>query len=241
MFMCATWLFNSAWAGPPFVTDDPEPVEYQHWEVNYALSETWGDGTASAGLPSVDINYGVLPNVQLHVQPRYAYERTTTDRRFGIDDTEVGVKYRFFNVEQDDSTFMIGIYPMHQLPTGDTSLGASRGNGQSFLPIWVQRNTEKWTMYGGTGYRINPGQGNQNSVYVGGTALYQASPSLLIGGEVFHETANLVNGDSATSFNLGGSYNLSRDYNLLFSAGKGLGISTSSNRLSLYSALQVLY
>ena len=21
-----------AWAGPPFVTDDPEPVEYRHWE-----------------------------------------------------------------------------------------------------------------------------------------------------------------------------------------------------------------
>ena len=22
-----------AWGGPPFVTDDPDPVEYQHWEV----------------------------------------------------------------------------------------------------------------------------------------------------------------------------------------------------------------
>ena len=25
-----------AWAGPPFTTDDPEPVEYQHWEVYLA-------------------------------------------------------------------------------------------------------------------------------------------------------------------------------------------------------------
>ena len=25
-----------AFAGPPYITDDPEPVEYQHWEVYFA-------------------------------------------------------------------------------------------------------------------------------------------------------------------------------------------------------------
>ena len=24
---------QKSFAGPPFVTDDPEPVEYKHWEV----------------------------------------------------------------------------------------------------------------------------------------------------------------------------------------------------------------
>jgi hypothetical protein len=241
MLICATWLFNSAWAGPPFVTDDPEPVKYQHWEVNYALTETWGDGTASAGVPIVDINYGATPNVQLHVQPQYSYERTVTDRRFGVDDTQIGIKYRFLNIEQADSSFMVGVYPMLQVPTGDKSLGANRGQWQSFLPLWIQGNVEKWTMYGGSGYQINPGQGNQNSVYVGGVALYQATPFLQIGGEVFHVTPNVVDGNSTTSFNLGGVYNLSQDYNLLFSAGKGLNNFPSPNQLSIYSALQVLY
>jgi hypothetical protein len=27
-------------AGPPFVTDDPEPVEYGHWEINNAVVGT---------------------------------------------------------------------------------------------------------------------------------------------------------------------------------------------------------
>ena len=241
VFVGTVCLFNFAWAGPPFVTDDPEPVEYQHWEVNYALMETWGDGTASVNLPSVDINYGVVPNIQLHVQPRYSYEMTANNRRFGIDDTEVGVKYRFFNREQDGSSVMLGMYPLYQLPTGDNSLGSSRGKGQSFLPIWAQRNTEKWTIYGGTGYRINPSQGYRNSVYVGGTILYQASASLSIGGEIFHETPIMIDGDSIAGFNLGGSYSLSRDYNVLFSAGRGMGTSILSNQLSIYSALQVLY
>jgi hypothetical protein len=26
-------LSSSALAGPPFVTDDPEPVDYLHWEL----------------------------------------------------------------------------------------------------------------------------------------------------------------------------------------------------------------
>jgi len=61
----ATFVLDSAWAGPPFVTDDPEPVEHQHWEVNYALTKSWREGEASAGIPSIDINYGIVPNVQL--------------------------------------------------------------------------------------------------------------------------------------------------------------------------------
>jgi hypothetical protein len=234
-------IFNSAWAGPPFITDDPEPVKYQHLEVNYAVSKTWRQGSASAGLPSIDINYGISPNMQLHALPRYSYERTTTGRHFGIDDTEVGVKYRFLNIEQGDSSIMVGIYPMFQIPTGDTRLGPSRGKDQSFLPLWLQRNSEKWTIYGGTGYRFNPGTGNKNSVFLGGVALYQATLSLQLGGEVFHETPDVVDGESTTGFNLGGSYNLANDYNLLFSAGKGLKNVSSTNQLSVYSALQVLY
>ena len=60
-------LVNSAWAGPPFITDDPEPVKYQHWEVNYAVSKTWRQGSGAAGLPSVDINYGIFTDMQLHI------------------------------------------------------------------------------------------------------------------------------------------------------------------------------
>ena len=240
LIIAAEATINSAWAGPPFVTDDPEPVKYRQWEVNYAATETWRQGAASAGLPVIDANYGVLPDMQLHVQPQYSYERTMNDKRFGVDDTQIGVKYRFLNIGQEDSGWMVGIYPMLQVPTGDTRLGPSRGRRQSFLPLWIQRNSDRWTIYGGTGYRINPGADNKNSLFTGITALYQFTRSLQLGGEVFHETPDVVGGESATGFNLGGSYNLGPDYNLLFSAGRGLN-NVSSNRLSIYVALQVLY
>ena len=88
---------QSAWARPPFITDDPEPLEPQHWEINYAVSKSWRQEEASAAIPSIDINYGAAANVQLHIQPRYSFEKTASDSHFGIDDTEVGIKYRLIH------------------------------------------------------------------------------------------------------------------------------------------------
>jgi hypothetical protein len=237
------WFFTPGyvWAGPPFVTDDPEPVEHKRWEINYAISKSWRQGDASAGIPSVDINYGIVPNVQLHLQPRYSYERTGHDARYGIDDTEIGVKYRFLNFEHGDSSLMVGIYPIHLLPTGDIRLGPDRRQGKLFLPLWIQRNVGRWTYYGGPGYRINPGTGNKNSIFVGGTALYRATQSLQIGVEAFHETPDSVGGPSTTRFNLGGIYVSSHAYNLLFSAGRGISNVSSTNQFSFYLALQAHY
>jgi hypothetical protein len=232
---------HSAWAGPPFVTDDPEPVAHRHWEVNYAITKSWRQGEASAGMPSVDINYGIVPNIQLHVQPRYSYEKSTEGARYGIDDTEIGVKYRFLHIEHDDSSLMVGIYPIYLMPTGDTKLGPDRRSGKLLLPLWIQRDIGRWTYYGGPAYRINPGTGNKNSVFVGGTALYKATQSLQIGGEIFHETPDSVGGPRTTGFNLGGTYTLNHDYNLLFSAGKGLSNVSATNQFSFYLALQAHY
>lgn len=232
---------NSVWAGPPFITDDPEPIESQHWEVNYAASKSWRQGERSAAIPSVDINYGALPNVQLHIQPRYSYESSITDSHFGIDDTEVGIKYRFLNIQHGNFSFMVGTYPMLQLPTGDIKLGPNRGKIQSFLPLWLQSKVDKWTIYGGMGYRINPGSNNKNSSFLGVTTLYQVTHDLQLGFEVFHESSNTVYGMNVTGFNLGGSYNLVKDYNLLFATGKGIKNVTATNQLSTYMALQVLY
>ncbi len=34
LLLCTSGLIGGpAYGGPPFRTDDPEPVEYQHWEV----------------------------------------------------------------------------------------------------------------------------------------------------------------------------------------------------------------
>ena len=230
--------YGSAWGGPPFVTDDPEPVDHRQWEINYAITRTWGNGDVSAGVPSVDINYGVVPNVQLHAQPRYSYEKHGDEAHYGIDDTEIGVKYRFVNIERENSTFMVGIYPMYQVATGVRALGPDRGKHQMFLPVWVQHDTDNWTVYGGWGYRINPGEGNRNSVFTGVTVLRDISEGVQLGGEFFRETPDTIGGKRLNGFNLGGVVRIARNYNLLFSAGERMSDQVAH---SVYVALQAHY
>jgi hypothetical protein len=60
-------------AGVPFLTDDPEPVEYGHWEVIGFSMATMVQGDSAGILPGIEINYGALPNVQLHVKMPVAF------------------------------------------------------------------------------------------------------------------------------------------------------------------------
>ena len=57
-----------ALAGPPYVTDDPEPVEYHHWEVYLASQLAHEPGAWSGTAPHIEVNYGALPNLQLHAR-----------------------------------------------------------------------------------------------------------------------------------------------------------------------------
>ena len=90
------WIPAIALAGPPFETDDPEPVEFHHWEAyigSYTESELTG---TTSTIPHFELNYGAVPNLQLHlIVPMVLNSPKMGKRQFGLGDTEVGVKYRF--------------------------------------------------------------------------------------------------------------------------------------------------
>ena len=237
--MTALMFSMSAVAGPPFVTDDPEPVDYQHFEINTAITRTAVEGERSGSLPIIDANYGAAPNLQLHIQPQLAYSRTSKGTQFGVGDTEIGAKYRFVEEDKDGWQPMVGVYPMIELPTGDRKRGLGSGVAGAFLPLWVQKSFGEWTVYGGGGYRINPGIDGRNSWFAGGVALYQFTDRLQLGGEAFLQTAEQADGKSSPGFNLGGSYGLTEDMHLLFSVGRGLANQATTNRFSAYLGVQV--
>jgi hypothetical protein len=226
-------------AGPPFVTDDPEPVDEQHWEINTAITRTATEDERSGSLPVIDANYGAAPDLQLHIQPQLAYSRTSKGSQFGVGDTEIGAKYRFVEEDKDGWRPMVAVYPLIELPTGDRKRGLGDGAAVAFLPIWIEKNLDQWTVYGGGGYRINPAIGGRNAWFVGGVALYQVTDRLQLGGEAFLQTAEDVDGKSSPGFNLGGSYGMTEDLHLLFSAGQGLANQAATNRFSAYLGIQV--
>jgi hypothetical protein len=207
-----------AWGGPPFATDDPEPVEFRHWEVYLGSQYAHGPDGAAGTCPHLEVNYGFAPELQLHLIAPIAFDATSgTSRRYGFGDTELGVKYRL--VQESGSRPQIGIFPLVELPTGDQARGLGGGHTQVFLPVWLQRNVGSWTTYGGAGYWINPGAGNRNWWFAGWLIQRRVRPDLTIGAELFHETAQTIGGDSATKMNVGVIWDLDDNRHILVSVG----------------------
>ncbi len=228
---------SAALAGPPYVTDDPEPVDYQHWEFYVASQNVKAADGWSGTAPHFEVNYGVLPEVQLHLIGPMAYDRPTGGEwHYGYGDTELGVKYRF--VPETDWRPQVGVFPMLELPTGNSGNDLGSGHVEAFLPVWLQKSFGPWTVYGGAGYGINPGVGNRDWTYVGAVAQYHLAENVLVGAELYHRTRTEVGGDPDTAFNLGTVLDLTENHHLLFSAGRSLDGPT---HFQVYVAYQLTF
>ncbi len=210
-------------AGPPYTTDDPEPVQLHHWEVYLASQGTFAAGGAWAGtLPMVEVNYGPLTDVHLHLIAPLAYDHGPGGpTSYGYGDTELGVKWRF--VQEGDWVPMIGTFPLVELPTGSAEHGLGTGYIRVFVNLWLQKSFGPWTTYGGGGYWVNPGDGNRNSWFFGWQGQRRLSEVFTLGAELFHSSADEVGGSGETRFNVGLSADLSELQHLLLSAGARFG------------------
>jgi hypothetical protein len=223
-------------AGPPFLTDDPEPVERGHTEVNLAMQGTRADA-ASAGTLSADVNFGCAREMQCHVAVPLGFASSPGGPcQAGLGDVELGVKYRF--VDQPEDGIMVAIYPTAFLPTGDAARGLGNGHAQFLLPVWVQKIIGPWTWDAGTGYLVNQAPDARNSWYLGLLAQRSLGDRLRLGAEVFHRTALAQDAPATSGFNLGATVKLTDTRNLLVSVGRGLqGI--SANRFSFHAGYQL--
>jgi hypothetical protein len=204
-----------AWAGPPFLTDDPAPTETGHWEIFGPLIEVEGKGEDYEGAVAAEFNYGAAPDLQLTVEVPLAYSHDVAGMKWGAGNVAVSVKYRFYNDE--DSGLAIAVFPGLTLPTASNGMG--NGKVTALLPVWLQKDFGPWSMFGGGGYAINPGVGSRN-YWTGGVAVSrQVTPKLLIGIEADRKGADTVGGQGSTSLGLDGIYQLKAPFRLLASGG----------------------
>lgn len=221
VLLCLT-VAGAVFAGPPFVTDDPEPVEYHSWEFYVASmhSELGGDWSGTA--PHFELNYGAVSNLQLHMIAPMAYDSPPSGSgHYGFGDLELGAKYRFIQETKDRP--QIGTFPLVELPTGSASHNLGTGHTQVFVPIWAQKSWGEWTLYGGGGYGINSVSGRDNWGFGGAVLQKQVLTNVLVGIEIYHQTLYQTDfPNQGTAFNIGTVIDFSEHRHLLFSAGRSL-------------------
>lgn len=208
---------TTALGGPPFNTDDPQPVDYLHWEFYLASVLHFERFEADATLPQVEVNYGLIPDVQIHIIFPMGYMHTSEGTKYGYTNTEVGVKYRI--AEETDDLPQIGVFPIVEIPTGDKGKQLGHGKLQAYLPVWFQKSYGNFTTYGGGGFWYNPGKERKNWMFAGWELQYDFSKAVTLGGELYYHTADKEDAKSDAGFNIGGFINLNENNHLLFSLG----------------------
>lgn len=231
---CTLFLFfiQFSYAGPPFNTDDPQPVQYKHWEYYISSINTFQHGIWSGTCPHFEVNYGLISNVQVHLLLPINYNYIQHHgANFGYAYTEFGTKYCF--IHETENFPQIGTFPIIEIPTIKNN-EFSDGKAQIFIPLWLQKSWKKLTTYGGIGYWIKPGSNNKNSIYSGWEIQYDISPIVTLGGELYFHSADAVDNKSVTAFNIGGSINANLKTHFIFSLGHSL---TNNSFISSYVGL----
>lgn len=229
-----------AFAGPPYRVDDPEPTVHKHYEIIVASEYNRNVEGKSGTKPHIEVNYGLMPDVQIGIGIPYAYSVPNQERsHYGLGDIEMSVKYRF--IQETKTTPMVSFFPSYKSHTGNKSKGLGDGASAYFLPIWLGKSWGDWTINGGAGYTISQATDTKNNWFFGWQLSNQINEHLSLGAELFHETESAADEGSSSGFNVGAVYDISEQHHILFSAGKGLHNANRTNQFSSFIAYELTF
>ena len=217
---------GTAHAGAPFLTDDAEPTDFRKWEIyNFA------SGSREGGITGVDfgldLNYGPLKNVQLTAAlPLQVQSGAPVD----TGDVELAAKFKFIQQHAGSLLPDIAVFPRVYLPTGRGSTRA-----QILLPLWAQKDFGKWSLYGGGGYRLNPGPGNRNYWQAGFVVNRQVAPGWQLGFEYYGNGRPADDEQPIHGLNFGTQVHITGPVSLLGAVGQGL----NRKQTVFYTALKL--
>ena len=220
-------------AGPPYQTDDPETTPYQHFEI-YAFNEGSRSGSGFSGESGIDFNYGATPDLQLTATLPIGFNFPLHGKTaISPSNIELAMKYRFLH--QDTFGFDVSVFPRAFLPSGSHAIGDDHAS--FLLPVWVQKDWDKWSAFGGGGCQISAaGQSHDFCIY-GGTLTRQVLPRMQLGIEVFHQTADGAGDLPTTSLGAGAEYDLNENIHLLGYAAKGVQNARAADQYSWYTSV----
>jgi len=196
-------------AGPPFLSDDPDPTPLHEYEILFfAEGEPLrGDLSGSTG---IDFNYGAAPDLQLTAAAPLAFEEVGGERAWGLGNVELAAKLRVLH--QETFGWDVAIFPRLFLPSA-SDLGDQHAS--FLLPVWVGRENDGWSTFGGGGCAINRGGDSQDYCLAGWAVTFDVTPRLNLGGEIFHQSADTEGGESTTTLGVGGTFDLNETLHLL--------------------------
>jgi hypothetical protein len=224
---------DPAFAGPPYLSDDPEPTDYKHFEI-YTFSNGTVTQTGTTGEAGIDFNYGAAPNLQLTAVLPTAYAFGGGGPSVGgLGNVELAAKYRFLT--QDTAGIDAAFFPRVFVPSGSNVVGTPHTS--LLLPLWLEKDWGPWSAFGGGGCELNRGGLSRDFCEIGLVVTRQVTPKLQLGMEVFHQTPDVQGGAASTSLGVGARYDLNDNIHLLGYVNRGVVDAQQSDQFTWYGSV----
>jgi hypothetical protein len=211
--------------------------ESRHWTVAFAGLYTHRRGETAGWAPSFEVDYSVDDRLQLHAMAPLAFDRFGSgSTHFGLGDIEIGARYRFIDDDPQSWQPALAFYPLVDFPSGRESTNLGTGSTHAFLPLWLSKTIDQWTLYGGGGYWINPGPLNKTWTFLDVGVIRSLTEKWLLTGDLFYASSSKTSLKEQTGFDVGLRYNITEGQQAALSIGRGLQNASVTNQLTAYLA-----
>lgn len=215
--------FARADGGPPMITDDPNVVAANKWEINMAQLTMTGPGSWYTQSPYFDINYGIGDFLQLKYETGIS-SVTNTAIPYGGPFAIAGTRWRF--LDKEDQGLAMSFYPQYAFYPSYYSRQKDVDPNETdlFLPIEISQKWGAYTFNPEVGYNFV--HGDEDSWAVGLLLSREMSKSWSTMAEL-HWQIPIDGHDVQTIFNVGTAYDLNETFSLLGSIGTSVDMSSS--------------
>ncbi|MHB8474174.1 MAG: transporter family protein [Gammaproteobacteria bacterium] len=223
---------------PPMISDDTDTPGPGNVELNLVFNGAWSPDARALAAPLFDVNFGIGERLQLKYEVPYAIERhserdasgaqTVTSER-GIGDSNLGLKYRFY--DDSDSGLSLGVYPQTRFRTPGARRALSAGNTSFALPLLLTKEFSNASVTANLGIEYADAHSDYYASVGIGTRINDHLAAMLeLAGDGLREA------DSRRGIaNVGVRYKLSDKQALLTSVGRDFHAPDGSTRASYVS------
>lgn len=225
-------------AGPPFMVDDPATVEHNRFNLIAVYMSSQVNGSETQAFPSMTLAYGLRDNIELGVGFGYLSSRSSGAPRVnGWQDTTLYAKWRFHEETRHTPQFALG-YQI-KFPTADPNKGLGTGSTDHTLWLSSAKTWNRYQLFANVGHNfLGNGTLGTNNWFYGVGLTYQATETLIVGGQLYGNALNAPGGSEELAWGFGLTYNYSPNKALLLQIGRS---ERGNSDLNVYAGISLTF
>ena len=229
------WL-SPALAGPPYITDDPEPTDTGHWENYLFVEGARVEGQRFTPMAGIELNYGAFENTQLTLS--VPLNPNPGPGGIGVvwAPLGMGVKYRFIQEDEDGWRPQVAFFPSVAIPVGPANAGAPVTELLAHLDAEILRRLDRVRRR--RLHQQSRARATATSPITASRLQNQVTKDLALGVEVFGADKDSVDGHATSAVGLAALYDFNDLWHVVGSVNTGISNAHDADQFSYNLALK---